>query len=125
MSFVWHELITTDRKKCGPFYSELFGWTCRDVDMGPYTYTVFQEDGKDVAGMIDPLTSYSRAHRPWWSGYIAVEDIEGCVDRIKMLGGEEITTIDEIPDVGRVCMVADPSGAPFCLMQTVEGQQRL
>jgi len=45
-SFVWNELITTDQKACGDFYSDLLGWARKEVDMGPIgTYTVFQQDG--------------------------------------------------------------------------------
>ena len=31
---VWHDLMTTDPDKARAFYSELFGWTTDEMDMG-------------------------------------------------------------------------------------------
>lgn len=51
--FIWHELVTADQPTSGAFFSELFGWTRKKVDAGPFgTYTLFQMNGQDVAGMI-------------------------------------------------------------------------
>ena len=119
--FVWNELVTKDQSACGEFYTNLLGWDRRDVDMGPLgTYTVFQQDGNDVAGMMSPATEYSKDRPPFWSAYIAVEDIDACVDRVTELGGRIIAAPEDIPDVGRVCMLTDPSGAPVCLMTPVQ-----
>lgn len=120
-SFVWNELVTPDQKACGDFYSALLGWSRKESDMGPLgTYTVFQRNGKDVAGMMSPATEFSRSRSPFWSAYIAVEDIDDCAARVTELGGEIIAPPEDIPDVGRVCMLADPVGAPVCLLTPVE-----
>jgi predicted enzyme related to lactoylglutathione lyase len=116
-SFVWNELVPIDQKVCGDFYSDLLGWSRKEVDMGRLgIYTVFQQDGADVAGMMNPATEFSKRRPPFWSAYIAVEDIDACVGRVIELGGEIIAPPEDIPDVGRVCMLTDPSGAPVCLM---------
>jgi predicted enzyme related to lactoylglutathione lyase len=116
-TFIWNELVTTDQQACGAFYSALLGWTRKEVDMGPIgTYTVFQQNGRDVAGMMNPATEFSRARPPFWSAYIAVEDIDACAARVTGLGGQVIAGPEDIPDVGRVCLLTDPSGAPVCLM---------
>lgn len=116
-TFIWNELVTPDQKTGGSFYSALLGWTRKEVDMGPLgIYTLFQQDGKDVAGMMNPAMDYSRSRGPWWSAYIAVDDIDACVARVPKLGGEIIAPPEDIPGVGRVCMLADPTGAPICLM---------
>jgi len=116
-TFIWNELVTTDQQACGAFYSALLGWTRKEVDAGPAgTYTVFQNDGRDVAGMMNPATEFSRARPPFWSAYIAVRDIDACAARVAELGGKVIAGPEDIPDVGRVCMLTDPTGAPVCLM---------
>jgi predicted enzyme related to lactoylglutathione lyase len=33
--FVWRELMSTNPKGAAKFYTELFGWTANEVDMGP------------------------------------------------------------------------------------------
>lgn len=116
-TFIWNELVTTDQEKCGTFYSALLGWTRKKIDMGPIgSYTLFQLNGEDVAGMMDPATDFSRSRPPFWSAYIAVDDINACAARVTELGGQLIAEPEDIPDVGRVCMLCDPSGAPVCLM---------
>lgn len=124
-TFVWNELVTRDQAVCGEFYSQLLGWSSREVDMGPLgIYTVFQRDGEDVAGMMDPVTEYSKDRPPFWSAYIAVEDIDACAARVTELGGKIIAPPEDIPDVGRVCMLTDPSGAPVCLMTPERSERR-
>jgi predicted enzyme related to lactoylglutathione lyase len=34
--FIWHELVTPDQKSSGTFFSQLFGWTRKEVDAGPF-----------------------------------------------------------------------------------------
>ena len=120
-SFVWNELVAGDQEACGDFYSNLLGWSRKEMDMGPLgTYTVFQQNGQDVAGMMNPATEFSRGRPSFWSAYIAVDDIDACAARVIELGGEIIAPPEDIPEVGRVCMLTDPSGAPVCLMTPVK-----
>ena len=116
--FVWNELVTPDQEKCGDFYCELLGWTRREVDSGPFgIYTVFRREGKDIAGMMNPTTDYSRSRPPCWNAYIAVQDVDACASRATELGGKIIEPPSDIPGVGRVCMLEDPSGAVVLLME--------
>jgi predicted enzyme related to lactoylglutathione lyase len=115
--FIRNELITSDQKTCGDFFCELFGWEREEVDMGPMgIYTLFKEDGNDVAGMMNPLTNYSRSRPPFWSAYIEVDDVDAYAAKVEELGGTIIAPPEDVPNVGRVCMFADPKGAPVCLM---------
>jgi hypothetical protein len=117
-AFIWNELITPDQEKGGDFYSQLFGWERKEVDAGPYgRYTIFQRHGKDVAGMMNPTIDYTRNIGPRWYGYVAVNDIDACAARARELGGTVIAGPDDVPGVGRVCLLADPTGALVRLMQ--------
>jgi hypothetical protein len=61
-TFIWNELVTSDQKANGKFYSELLGWNRREADSGAFgTYTIFQHSGKDVAGMMNPTIDYTRS----------------------------------------------------------------
>ena len=126
-TFIWNELVTTDQQACGAFYSSVLGSTRKEVDIGPAgTYTVFQHNGKDVAGMMGPATDFARARPPFWSAYIAVSDMDDCEARVAQLGGRMIAGPEDIADVGRVCMPSDPAGPPVCLMTPArkEAQRR-
>ncbi len=115
--FIWNELVTSDQKASGDFFSKLFGWERREIDTADQgIYTLFQEGGKDVAGMMNPATNYSRSRPAFWAGYIEVDDVDAYVAKVEELGGKIIAPPEDIPNIGRVCMICDPSGAPVCLM---------
>jgi len=120
--FVWHELVTADQKSSGDFFCGLFGWVRREVDAGPFgTYTLFQVEGKDVAGMMNP-TPDSPASGSYWHSYFAVDDVDACAAKAVQLGGEVLVPPHDVPDVGRICAVSDPTGAVAHLMQPVQSR---
>lgn len=119
-TFMWNHLVTTDPRKSGAFYSKLLGWSKREVDSGPFgTYTLFQQNGKDVAGMMNPTIDYTRSRPSCWYAYIAVDDVDDCAARVSQLGGTIIEPPHDIPGVGRACLLADPMGAAVTLMTPV------
>ncbi len=121
--FVWHELVTSDQKSSGAFFTRLLGWTAREVEAGTFgVYTLFQKDGEDIAGMMNP-TSDTPPEPSYWHFYIAVSDVEECARSAPLLGGRVLIPPHDVPDVGRICVVADPTGAVAHLMQPAEGEQ--
>jgi predicted enzyme related to lactoylglutathione lyase len=115
--FIWHELVTPDQPASGTFLSRLLGWTSREVDAGPFgMYTLFQKDGQDVAGMMNP-TPDSPGSGAYWHPYIAVDDVDECARLVPSLGGSILVAPHDVPDFGRVCAVADPVGAVAHLVQ--------
>lgn len=115
--FIWHELVTADQPASGAFFSELFGWTRMEVDAGPFgAYTLFQQDGEDVAGMMSP-TPDTPGIGSYWHSYIAVPDADDCAKRAPSIGGHVLVAPHDVPDIGRVCVVADPTGAVVYLLQ--------
>ncbi len=118
--FIWHELVTPDQKASGSFFSQLLGWTRKEVDAGPFgIYTLFQENGMDIAGMMNP-TRETPAKSSFWHSYIAVQDVDDCARRAPALGGSVVVAPHDVPDVGRICIVADPTGAITHLMQPLK-----
>jgi len=118
--FIWHELVTDDQKNSGRFFGELFGWDLKEVDAGDFgTYTLFQKDGKDIAGMMNP-TPDTPGEGSYWHSYIEVSDVDACAEKAPSLGGEVVVQPHDVPDVGRICIVKDPAGAIAHLMQPVE-----
>jgi uncharacterized protein len=79
-------------------------------------HTLFQRDGRDVAGMMNP-TPDTPGKGSYWHSYIAVEDVDECAKRAASLGGTVLVTPHEVPEFGRVCVVADPTGAVAHLVQ--------
>ncbi|AOT04924.1 VOC family protein [Arthrobacter sp. U41] len=118
-TFIWNELVTPDQQIAGTFYSELFGWDRHEVDAGPLgTYTLFRRNGQDVAGMMNPTPrDYAGSPPPRWIGYIAVADVDAIAGHVRGLGGTVLEEPHDIPEVGRICMFTDPTGALVYVMQ--------
>jgi len=115
--FIWQELVTKDQDKSGHFFSKLLGWNIKQVDAGEYgTYTLFQKNGEDIAGMMSP-TPETPGDGSYWHSYIAVDDIDECVKQTVILGGKIIVPAHDVPDVGQICAIEDPTGAVTYLMQ--------
>jgi len=115
--FIWQELVTHDQETSGTFFSKLLGWQLKKVDAGKFgTYTLFQKDGQDIAGMMNP-TPGTPGKGSYWHSYIAVDDIEQCARLTTELGGTVLVAPHDVPDVGRVCALSDPTGAIVHLMQ--------
>ncbi|MGE5174305.1 MAG: VOC family protein [Betaproteobacteria bacterium] len=108
--FIWHELVTSDQMSSGTFFGQLFGWTRKEVDAGPFgIYTLFQKDGHDVAGMMNP-TPDTPGQGSYWHSYISVADVDRCAKQAPLLGGKLVVPPHGVPAVGRICVVADPTG---------------
>ena len=117
--FVWNELVTPDQEKSGKFYSELFGWTRKEVETEQYgIYTLFQKDGEDIAGMMNP-THDTPGEGAYWHAYLAVEDVDECAQSTLDLGGKVLVPPQDIPGVGRICVISDPTGAVMHLMTLI------
>lgn len=115
--FIWHELVTDNQTSSGTFFSELFGWSRKEVDAGPFgTYTLFRQSGKDVAGMMNP-TPDTPGKGSYWHSYIAVDNVDECATRVPSLGGRVLVAPHDVPEFGRVCAIADPTGAVAHLVQ--------
>ena len=75
-------------------------------------------DGSAAGGMMpidekwdpDPPPSH-------WASYIAVENADETTEKITANGGSIKVPPFDAPGVGRMAMVADPSGADFAIIQ--------
>ena len=113
--FVHVELNTTDVGKARSFYESLFSWQLQDTPMPGGTYTMIGVgDGGTGGGMMKhPMPGAPST----WIAYVAVDDVRASTDKVKTLGGNVITDVQEIPDYGAFSIVADPTGAVLGLWQ--------
>ena len=116
--FVWYDVMTSDTKAAGSFYESVMGWDTRDSGMADRSYTIFSMGPARVGGLM-PIPEEARAMgaRPGWMGYVGVHDVDACAARLKAAGGAVHRPPEDIPGVGRFCVVADPDGAAFILFK--------
>jgi predicted enzyme related to lactoylglutathione lyase len=119
-SFVWYELITPDPDAAKAFYESVVGW---EVEPGDKDYPHLKAGDAYVGGFLK-LSDEMRSHgaRPTWLGYVAVDDLDSAIDLIGKSGGKVLMPPFEIPNVGRIALVADPQGAPFYVMRGAEDE---
>jgi len=116
--FCWNELMTRDTEAAGRFYSELIGWKPTDSGMPGMQYTVFKAGDKDAGGMMTMPAELPKEVPAHWMAYITVDDVDGAAKKTGELGGKVIVPPQDIPNVGRFCVIQDPTGAAVGLLQT-------
>jgi len=106
--FGWYELMTTDTKAAGKFYSDVVGWTTEEMpSTGGMEYTTFNLGKVGMAGMLT-VGEYKA-----WIGYIAVDDVDAHIEKIVEAGGKVWKPAADVPGMLRFAVMSDPQGAAF------------
>jgi len=104
--FGWYELMTSDTKAAGKFYSDVVGWSTREVSSADgMQYTTFNLGDVGIAGMLNIGGHAS------WIGYIAVDDVDAHIGKIVEAGGKLWKPATDVPDMLRFAVMSDPQGA--------------
>lgn len=111
----WMDLTVPDAKAAAAFYASVFGWdyTVSGPEFGHYHQAKI--DGRGVAGLGQPMGS--DAAPPAWTLYFAADDVDAMTTHAKDLGGSVLFPVMEVPGLGRMAIVADPTGAAFGLWE--------
>jgi predicted enzyme related to lactoylglutathione lyase len=116
----WRELATKDLAKAMDFYSQLFGWKLEQTKVTPMDYKEILVDGVACGGMMEINESWGENPPPsHWNTYVAVENADETVEKIRTNGGDIKVPPFDAPGVGRISIASDPSGAPFAIIQFV------
>jgi uncharacterized protein len=126
--FVWYELMTTDVAAAKSFYRAVVGWDMQDMPMPGMTYTVLSapESKSGAAAQIGGLMGIppnAAGMRPCWAAYVSADDVDAAAAKVTRLGGSVCRPPDDIPNVGRFAVVADPQGAMFNLFKPMSSPQ--
>lgn len=114
--FCWNELMTRDTESAGKFYSELLGWKPTAGAMPGMNYTLMKVGDKDAGGMMAMPAEVPEQVPSHWMSYITVEDVDALAKKTTKLGGQLLTGPQDIPEVGRFCIIQDPTGATVGLI---------
>jgi len=125
--FIWYELMTPDAEGSKTFYDAVVGWNIGEgvAEYNGYRMIGTADDG--FTGGVLPITDEMQQHgaRPTWLGYLNARDVDAKLAEIESAGGKTLMDATDIPNVGRIAMVADPQGAPFYVMKPIppEGKE--
>jgi predicted enzyme related to lactoylglutathione lyase len=118
-TFCWAELATSDAGAAKKFYGDLFGWEHHDDPVGEgMVYTMLMQSGKNVGAMYE-INEEMKAQNvpPHWLSYVSVASVDDSVAKAKELGAEVPRPAMDVSDIGRMAVLADPTGAYFALWQ--------
>lgn len=111
-SFVWNELAAPDPAAARDFYAAALGWTFEPFDLPDGPYWVAKAGGRVVAGIgglgtaAVPGTAAST-----WFAFVEVDDVDARVAKAVELGATVVQPPADVPMVGRVAVLRDPTGA--------------
>jgi predicted enzyme related to lactoylglutathione lyase len=118
-AFHWNELQTRDIKKAKDFYKKTLGWSYDDMPMSAQTdpgemygaYAIIKSGDKMIGGMFEMKGPMFDGVPENWFSYVAVADVDKLMKKVKDAGGKVIREPWDVPNVGRIAIVADSNGA--------------
>jgi predicted enzyme related to lactoylglutathione lyase len=115
--FVWDELVTTDIEGAKRFYGDVVGWSSTDMDNpnGQGSYTIFGTGEQQRAGAMQRPQGVDAP--PHWMLYVGSADVDADAKKAKGLGAQVYMEPFDVPTVGRLAILADPTGAAFGLFR--------
>jgi len=114
-SLAWNELATPDSARAKEFYTGLFGWTGKTLNLGA-PYTEFSGPSGLVGGMYQ-ITEQMQGMPPCWLPYFNVDDVAAATETARSLGATIFVEPTDVPSVGVFSLIQDPQGAMFYVIK--------
>lgn len=109
--FHWNELLTRDVEGAKKFYGTIFGWQFEGMSMPDGTYWVCKAGDQPVGGILEISAARFEGVPGQWFAYIATDDVDARVKQATAAGAELMRPIFDVPGVGRIAIIKDPTGA--------------
>ena len=118
-AFSWVDLSTTDPDGAKAFYAGLFGWELDDMPAGEgMIYTMCRLAGKNVCAISGQMQQErEQGIPPHWNSYVTAHDLDERAGKVSGLKGNLLMEPFDVLDVGRMAVVADPTGAVSMMWQ--------
>jgi len=111
--FVWHDNVSTDADAAKRFYTQLFGWELEPMSVGGTDYPMIKSGGRSHGGFGPAQGGAPSA----WLGHVLVENVDATAERARSEGGRVVAEPFDIPEIGRMAVIADPQGAVLSAFQ--------
>ena len=106
---IWSELMTTEVEKAKAFYGNTLGLAFQAFGDSNPGYWLATLGGKPVWGIMD-MTGKPGGPSGWFT-YMSVDDVDARVTAALAAGAELCMPVFEVPTVGRIAILQDPTGA--------------
>ena len=110
--FYWNELRTRDVERAKKFYADSVGWRFeRSHTPDGNDYWLAFEGEACVAGFFSLKGTKFESMPESWMSFLAVDDVDTRVAKAVRAGAKLVLPIFDVPEVGRIAMLQEPSGA--------------
>lgn len=114
----WIDLAAPDQQAAIDFYTRVLGWS---GEIGPQEmggYAVCRLDGQPVAGIMAAQPVGDQPTPPTvWTTYLSVTDADTTAQAAVLAGGETVMPVMDVMSLGRMGLLADPTGGVFGIWQ--------
>jgi predicted enzyme related to lactoylglutathione lyase len=115
--WIWSSLLVKDPQQETAFYKSLFGYEVFDLaSEGDARHYILSSDGYARAGL-NALPTDSMRRQPHWLSFVRVTDAAETVKKVLALRGRVLVEPRVDRHGGQLAVLADPSGAPFGVME--------
>lgn len=127
--FCWTEIASDNLEACKTFYSNVFGW---QFDQSQSTGSELQylefsscnTDQKDGALYeMQPMMFGGTIPPPHIALYVSVDNVDESAAKATAIGGSIVFGPYDIPNVGRMTVINDPTGAAITLITLSPGDK--
>jgi hypothetical protein len=121
--FCWTEIASDNLEACKTFYTEVFGWQFENsgaTGSEDFEYAEFGIEAEKPFGamfQMKPEFYGGELPKPHFNIYVAVDDVDDTASRAFDLGGTIVGPPMDVPNVGRMCQIQDPTGAKLFVIQ--------
>jgi len=115
--WIWSALLAQDPDKGAAFYQALFGYDVFDVPSDDGLEHLILSTDDFARASVNALPSHSSRRHPHWLNFVRVVDAVDAAAKVVTLGGRVLVEPHVDRHGGKVAIVADPTGAPFGLME--------
>jgi predicted enzyme related to lactoylglutathione lyase len=118
--FVHIELNSTDPSSAREFYGQLFDWDMKDIPLpgsdpaSGDVYTTINVGGGTGGGIMRQMIPGAGS---MWLPYALTKDLRASTDKAAALGATVLRDFAEVPGMGYLSIIRDPTGALLGLWQ--------
>jgi predicted enzyme related to lactoylglutathione lyase len=122
--WIWSSLLVGDPDKDAVFYQAVFGYQVFDQIRDDGVEHVLLASGDYARASVNALPPGGSGIHPHWLNFVRVVNTADAVAKVKALGGQVLVAPHLDRHGGSIAVVADPSGAPFGLLEWTDADTK-
>lgn len=117
--FCWVDVAARDIAKETNFFKQTLNWDVREIPMPQGAYPMIFVGDSAVGGFMD-LQRLAKGTPPHLAATIRVDKIDKAFALALKSGAREISKPSEVGDMGKIAVIADPTGAAVNLWEVIK-----